>query len=185
MQRYGAFEIATAIGPLHTQPVPAQALDDVRVGLRGRVYSRAPKPDSLNVVPIPTPDPDADGRRPVGIEVDGQILRGFPTPSGRLEFYSSTLKAWGWPEYAVPGYIKSHVHADNLLAGEMPLIPNFRIPVQIHTRSANSKWLDELAHSNPLWIHPSDASRLGIRATGDLARVETRIGYFVVKAWIT
>ena len=185
MQRYGAFEVAKGIGPLHTEPVPAGELDDVRIGPRGRVYTRAPKPESLNVVPVPTPDPDADGRRPVGIEVDGQILRGFPTPSGRLEFYSSTLKAWGWPEHALPGYIKSHIHPDNLHAGEMPLIPNFRIPVQIHTRSANSKWLDELAHSNPLWIHPSDAARLGIGATGDLVRVETRIGYFVVKAWIT
>ena len=36
----------------------------------------------------------------------------------------------------------------------MPLIPTFRLPVQIHTRSANAKWLDEIAHSNPLWIHP-------------------------------
>jgi anaerobic selenocysteine-containing dehydrogenase len=185
MRRYGAFEIARGIGPLHAQPVPASELDDVRVSQGGRVYTRAPKPDSLNVAPVPTPDPDPEGRRPVGIEVDGQVLSGFPTPSGRLEFYSTTLKAWGWPEYAVPGYIKSHVHPDNLRAGEMPLIPNFRIPVQIHTRSANSKWLDEIAHSNPLWIHPSDAARLGIRATGDLVRVETRTGYFVVKAWVT
>jgi anaerobic selenocysteine-containing dehydrogenase len=185
MQRYGAFEIARGIGPLHAQPVPAGELADVHVASGGRVYSGAPKPESPNVVPVPTPDPDAEGRRPVGIEVDGQILRGFPTPSGRLEFYSSTLKAWGWPEYAVPGYIKSQVHPDNLRSGEMPLIPNFRIPVQIHTRSANAKWLDEIAHSNPLWIHPSDARRLGIRSTGDLVRVETRIGYFVVKAWVT
>jgi anaerobic selenocysteine-containing dehydrogenase len=185
MRRYGAFEIARGTGPVHAQPVPASELDDVRISSSGRAYTKAPRPDSLNVVPVPTPDPDADGRRPVGIEADGQMLRGFPTPSGRLEFYSTTLKAWGWPEYAVPGYIKSHVHPDNLSAGEMPLIPNFRIPVQIHTRSANSKWLDELAHSNPLWIHPSDAARLGIGATGDLVRVETRTGYFVVKAWIT
>jgi anaerobic selenocysteine-containing dehydrogenase len=185
MRRYGAFEIARGIGPLHAQPVPDAELDDVRVSPGGRVYTKAPKPDSLNVVPVPTPDPDADGRRPVGIDVDGRVLRGFPTPSGRLEFYSSTLKAWGWPEYALPGYIRSHVHPDNLEPGEMPLIPNFRIPVQIHTRSANSKWLDEIAHSNPVWIHPSDAARLGIGATGDLVRVETRTGYFVAKAWIT
>src|SRR5204863_4374639 len=68
--------------------------------------------------------------------------------------------------------------------GEMPLIPTFRLPVQIHTRSANAKWLDEIAHTNPLWIHPSDAKRFGVR-TGDLVRVETRIGHFVVKAWVT
>ena len=39
------------------------------------------------------------------------------------------------------------------------LISTFRLPVQIHTRSANAKWLDEIAHTNPLWIHPDDAAR--------------------------
>ena len=66
----------------------------------------------------------------------------------------------------------------------MPLIPTFRLPVQIHTRSANSKWLDEIAHTNPLWIHPIDAKRIGV-GNGELIRVETRIGHFIVKAWVT
>jgi anaerobic selenocysteine-containing dehydrogenase len=66
----------------------------------------------------------------------------------------------------------------------MVLIPTFRLPVQIHTRSANAKWLDEIAHTNPLWIHSTDAARIGVH-TGDLVRVETEIGYFVVKAWVT
>jgi hypothetical protein len=57
--------------------------------------------------------------------------------------------------------------------------------VQIHTRSANSKWLNEIAHTNPLWVHPEDAARLGGIRTGELVRVETGIGYFVVKAWVT
>ena len=67
----------------------------------------------------------------------------------------------------------------------MVLLSTFRLPTQIHTRSANAKWLDELAHTNPVWIHPGDAGRLGIARTGDLVRVETDIGYFVAKAWIT
>jgi anaerobic selenocysteine-containing dehydrogenase len=67
----------------------------------------------------------------------------------------------------------------------MPMIMTFRVPVQIHTRSANAKWLDEIAHTNPLWIHPQDAARVGIAETGSLVRVETEIGYFVLKAWIT
>ena len=75
------------------------------------------------------------------MELDGAVLRGFPTPSGRLEFYSSTLAGWGWPEMAVPGYTRSQVHPESLQPGEMPLIPTFRLPVQIHTRSANAKWL--------------------------------------------
>ena len=65
------------------------------------------------------------------------------------------------------------------------LLSTFRLPTQIHTRSANAKWLDELAHTNPVWIHPRDAGRLGVARTGDLVRVETDIGHFVAKAWLT
>ena len=43
---------------------------------------------------------------------------------------------------------------------EMPLISTFRLPVQIHTRSANAKWLYEISHKNPVWIHPEDARRI-------------------------
>ena len=52
---------------------------------------------------------DARGR-PVGVRVGDRLLRGFDTPSRKLEFYSPTLAAWGWPEYALPTYIRSHVH---------------------------------------------------------------------------
>jgi anaerobic selenocysteine-containing dehydrogenase len=118
------------------------------------------------------------------VTVDGDVVRGFPTPSGRLELWSRTLAEWGWPEYALPAYIESHVHPARLPAGHMVLVPTFRLPIQIHTRSANAKWLDEIAHTNPLWIHTRDAARLAL-ATGDLVRVETEIGHFVVKAWVT
>jgi anaerobic selenocysteine-containing dehydrogenase len=184
MRRNGAYEVKRGVGAVHEEEVPAAELADVKVDGRGRAYARSPKPDLANIIPVPTPDGDAEGRRAVGLEVDGVLRRGFPTPSGRLEFYSSTLVKWGWPEMAIPGYIRSHVHRENLQPGEMPLIPTFRLPVQIHTRSANAKWLDEIAHTNPLWIHPIDAGRLGV-ANGELVRVETRIGYFVVKAWVT
>ncbi len=184
MRRYGAYEIKSGIGPLFAEEVPESELVDVAKDGFGRVYAASPKPESHNVAPLPMPDPDAQGRRPVGIDVDGRVLRGFPTPSGKLEFYSPTLKAWGYPEAAIPTYIKSHVHPENLEAGEVPLIPTFRLPIQIHTRSGNSKWLSEIAHSNPLWIHTSHAAEVGVE-NGDLVRVSTRIGYFVVKAWVT
>jgi anaerobic selenocysteine-containing dehydrogenase len=184
MRRYGAFEVARKIGAVHEQEVPRDDLQDVAEDELGRVFTRVPRPDLPNVVPLPTPEPDAEGRRPVGVRVDGKILRGFPTPSGRLEFYSGTLAAWGWREYAIPTYIRSHIHPDALAPGEMPLISTFRLPVHIHTRSANAKWLDEIAHTNPLWLHPRDAGRLGV-GTGDLVRVQTAIGHFVVKAWVT
>ncbi len=185
MRKYGAFEVARKIGAIHETPVPPGELQDVSVSPQGRVFTRAPAPESVNVVPLPQPEEDGEGRRPVGVRIAGEIVRGFPTPSGKLEFYSRTLAEWGWPEHAIPGYIKSHVHPANLQAGQMVLNPIFRLPTQVHTRSANAKWLDELAHVNPLWIHPLDAARLGGIGTGDLVRVTTAIGYFVVKAWVT
>jgi len=116
--------------------------------------------------------------------MDDSVRRGFPTPSGRLEFFSTTMEAWGWPELALPGYIKSHIHRQNLASDQMVLLPTFRVPIQIHTRSGNAKWLDEIAHTNPLWIHPRDAAPHGV-ITGDLMRVETDLGHFVLKAWVT
>ena len=66
----------------------------------------------------------------------------------------------------------------------MLLLPNFRLPTLIHTRSANAKWLYEISHKNPVWLNTSDAQRLGV-GTGDLIKVETEIGYFVDKVWVT
>jgi anaerobic selenocysteine-containing dehydrogenase len=185
MRRYGAYEITRGQGAIFDQVIAEEELRDVAVTPYARVYSAAPVVESDNIVPTGSPAPDDEGRRAIGVMIDGVVRRGFPTPSGRLEFWSSTLANWGWPEHALPGYIRSHVHPSVLDADQMVLLSTFRLPTQIHTRSANSKWLDELSHTNPVWIHPSDASRLGVGATGDLVRVETEIGYFVAKAWIT
>ena len=122
----------------------------------------------------------------VGVEIDGIVRTGFPTPSRKLELYSATLRDWGWPEHALPMFIRSHVHWEDLDldGGERILLPTFRIPTLVHTRSANSKWLNEISHRHPLWIHPSDAERLGIDL-GGLARIVTGIGYFVIATWRT
>ena len=113
---------------------------------------------------------------------------GFATPSGKLEFFSPTLHEWGWSdkEHVIPWSLPSHVDPSEIDrdAGEMILLPTFRLPNLIHTRSANCKWLYEISHANPVWMHPSDATRVGV-ATGDLIRVETRIGWFVDKVWVT
>jgi anaerobic selenocysteine-containing dehydrogenase len=184
MRRYGAFEVRKKTGALYEEVVPQEELEDIRIDSFSRVYTRAPKPQSPNIVPVSSPDPDAEGRRLVGIKVDDEIRRGFPTPSGRLEFYSRTLADWGWHDESIPVYIKSHVHPENLAEDQTVLISTFRLAVQIHTRSANAKWLDEIAHTNPLWIHPLHAAQIGVR-TGELVRVETEIGYFVLRAWVT
>jgi anaerobic selenocysteine-containing dehydrogenase len=128
-----------------------------------------------------------DGKA-VAVMVDGVARKGFETPSRKLEFFSPTLRDWGWTEreYVLPWPLKSHVHPDNIdrTNGEMLLLPNFRLPTLIHTRSANAKWLYEISHANPVWMHPEDATRLGVDS-GQLVRVETEIGWFVDKVYVT
>jgi anaerobic selenocysteine-containing dehydrogenase len=133
--------------------------------------------------------PDGSIRRgadTIGVVAQGAARTGFTTPSRRLELWSATMADWGWKEYALPAYIESHVHRKHMdvSKGEYPLVPTFRLPTLIHTRSGNSKWLYELSNTNPVWIHPEDAGRIGV-ATGDLVRVATRIGHFVNKVWVT
>ncbi len=169
MRKYGAFEVQHRIHRLNEKPLEAHQLEGARVDVLDRVVT------------------EKEGRViPIGAAIDGRPVAGFATPSRRLEFYSPTMKAWGWPEYAIPSYIRSHVHWAGIdrSQGEFVLLPNFRIPTMIHTRSANAKWLAEISHTNPLWIHTEDARQLGFK-TGDLVRVVTEIGYFVIRVWVT
>ncbi len=124
--------------------------------------------------------------KPVGLSINGKAFAGFNTPSRRLEIYSDTMNQWNWADQSLPGYIKSHVHRDGIdhAKSEYVLVPTFRLPTLIHTRSANAKWLYELSNANPVWICPDDAARIGVETT-DLIRVTTRIGYFVNKVWVT
>ncbi len=187
MRKFGSFELPVNAYARHEDEVGGAEMGAAAVDpATQRVFTSNPPPPSSNIAPMPVPPRDAQGRRPVGVMVDGVARRGFPTPSGKLEFYSSTLASWGWPELAIPTTIQSHVAPEALdaAAGDMVLVPTFRLPVLVHTRSGNAKWLNEIAHANPLWIHTSDAGRLGIDL-GDLLRVATEIGHFVVRAWVT
>ncbi len=82
--------------------------------------------------------------------------------------------------------IEGQAYADNidLSKGEMLLLPTFPLTTLIHSRSGNAKWLYEISHKNPVWLHTQDAERMGV-ATGDLVRLATTIGYFVDRVWIT
>ncbi len=169
MRKYGAFEIPRDVYNLQDKPLSPDQLAGSCVDGLGRVVA---EPKGKVTV--------------IGTVVDGQAVVGFPTPSRKLEFFSKTMQEWGWGEYALPHYIRSHVHWKNLdrEKGEFVLIPTFRLPTLIHTRSGNSKWLSELSHSNPLWIHTADAGRLGF-STGDLVKVVTEVGFFVTRVWVT
>ncbi|MCG8606033.1 formate dehydrogenase, partial [bacterium] len=166
MRKYGAFEVEKTSYKKHLTPLTDEQLKGTKVNKQTSSITK-------------------DGKT-VGVKVNDYAYIGFPTPSRKQEFYSQTLVDWGWPEYKVPTYIKSHVHQDtiNYEAGEFPLIPTFRLPTLIHSRSGNAKWLAEISNRNPIWMHTSDAQRLDLN-NGALVRVNTDIGYFVDKVWIT
>ncbi|UHQ96277.1 molybdopterin-dependent oxidoreductase [Natrinema halophilum] len=180
MKHHGAFEASTNDYEIHEEPLDESVLeeDDVWVDDYGTIR-RGEEPEYYSEV---------DGSDVLGVMVDGEPKRGFPTPTGKQQFYSKTMEEWGWDDdkYTLPHYIKSHVHPEEIdyHEDEMVFVPTFRLPTQIHSRSSNSKYLEEISHNNPVWIHTKDAARLGVE-TGDLVRVETDIGYFVNEAWVT
>ncbi|MBN2705798.1 MAG: molybdopterin-dependent oxidoreductase [Deltaproteobacteria bacterium] len=55
---------------------------------------------------------------------------------------------------------------------------------ELDNLTANSKYLSELRHDNPLWIHPRRAFSLGI-SEGDLVQVKTEAGTLEVRAWLS
>ena len=166
MRRHGAYAVKTNVYDQHEAGLTEAELEAARVD---------PKQGKI-----------LKGEQIIGVMIDGKPTRGFNTPSRKLEFFSKTMADWKWPEQALPGYIRSHVNWRDLdqASGDRMLVPTFRLPTLIHTRSGNAKWLYEISHTNPLWINPKDAEQLGLK-NGDLARVNTEIGYFVIRAWTT
>lgn len=166
MKKYGAFEVEKSSYNKHLMALSNEQLNGSDTDASTGVISK-----------------DGD---PIGVMIDGNAVTGFPTPSRKQEFYSQTMVDWKWGEHCTPTYIKSHIHEETMdrAAGDFPLVPTFRLPVLIHSRSANAKWLTEIANRNPIWMHTSDAAKFGI-VSGDLLRINTEIGHFVDKVWVT
>ena len=144
-----------------------------------------------------------DHKEPVAIEVDGKMMEGFSTLDKKLDFFSEWMAdEWKWPEYAIPFYprneeekkamphIVSHVnHMHMSEENSYALNTVFRLPYNIHTRSANSKHLMEISQNHdPIWISTKDAARQGFKR-GDAIRVRIvdslsglESGYFIAMA---
>jgi anaerobic selenocysteine-containing dehydrogenase len=194
MRDRSAFEVPTDPFEPYERDIDASAIDGCvkddegvyrKPGTAGSWSGNLEDLSDISLAPLGDSSP--------AVDIDGEAKEGFPTPSKKLELFSTTLAEWGWPEYATPKWIPSHVHwedmdmqpaADGTGGNERILLPTFRIPTLIHTRSANSKWLNEISHRHPLWIHPEDAEKLNIEENG-LVRISTRIGHFVISAWRT
>lgn len=166
MKKYGAFEVEPHTYKKNETVISEEKLQGADFDEKTGIYSK-------------------DGKN-LAIMVDGKPREGFPTPTMKNELFSQTMVDWGWPEHATPGYIKSHIHEEKLdkKEGEYVLVPTFRLPTLIHSRSGGSKWLNEISNRNPIWMHPEDADKWGFK-TGDLVKMNTDIGFFIDKVWVT
>jgi anaerobic selenocysteine-containing dehydrogenase len=120
----------------------------------------------------------------VGQEIGGKVYKGFKpdklNKSGYFEVYSELLEMKNFP--ALPTYVAIPEH-EKMGSGEL-ILTTYKVAVQIHSRSANCKWLTEAYHDNPAWINPISAKRLGIK-DGNKIKVKSEIGQITTTAKVT
>lgn len=118
---------------------------------------------------------DRGGKR-IGTVISGKPVRGFFTPSGKIEFHNADFAkkkdAIGRPVDALAIYRPRDWQPD----AQYPLyLINWKEANHTHTRTQNNAWLLEIKPSNPLVIARITAARLGIR-DGDEVWVESKYG---------
>jgi anaerobic selenocysteine-containing dehydrogenase len=120
----------------------------------------------------------------VGQEIDGKVYAGFKpdkvNKSGYFELYSELLKIKKFKPlpsyYPIPEYEK--MEADELI------LTSYKVPVHIHSRSTNCKWLTEIYHDNPAKINSVTAKSLGIKS-GDKIKITSKINEIITTANVT
>jgi anaerobic selenocysteine-containing dehydrogenase len=116
----------------------------------------------------------------IGIKRNGRNYAGFPTGNRLIN-----VRVDEWAQYGfnpMPTFKRIPWH-ETMKEDEM-ILTTFKLNVHKQSRTAAVKWLAEIAHSNPAWINAQTAKRLGVK-TGDLVRVESKVGHLVTKAYVT
>jgi anaerobic selenocysteine-containing dehydrogenase len=120
----------------------------------------------------------------VGQKVEGKVYAGFKpdavNKSGYFELYSDLLKIKKFPP--LPTYMPIPEHEK--MGPDELILTTYKLPVQIHSRSANCKWLTEIAHENPAKINTETARKLGI-GDGDKIKVRSSVGEITTTANVT
>lgn len=118
-------------------------------------------------------DPGTGKAEVIGILVDGVVRRGFLTPSRKVEAHSAFVvekgRAVAREINPLPFYeaIPDHVRA---LDDDQLIMVSYKFNVHNAHRTGQSRWLQEIAHTNPAWINRTTAARLGL-AHGDRIEV--------------
>jgi anaerobic selenocysteine-containing dehydrogenase len=103
--------------------------------------------------------------------------RGFSTPTGKVELYSTVLEKWGYdplPKYTE--VFESPVSKPELLE-KYPYILNagLRTPTFFHSANRMIPWLREIRPDPIVEIHPDTADRIGV-SEGDWVYIESPRG---------
>ena len=120
----------------------------------------------------------------VGQEIGGKAYAGFKpdklNKSGYFEVYSELLEIKKFP--ALPTYVP--IPEQEKMGSKDLILTTYKVPVQIHSRSANCKWLTEIYHDNPAMINTKTAKQLGIK-NGDKIKVKSEAGEITTTANVT
>ncbi len=125
----------------------------------------------------------------IGIMLRGKPVLGFKTPSRKLEVHSEFVakvarnedvsdlialanskgknrpashKPYNYELSSWPTYMAIEEHQD--LDDDQLVMTSFKWNVHNHGRTANLKWLAEIVHSNPAWIHPDTAKKFKLKS---------------------
>jgi anaerobic selenocysteine-containing dehydrogenase len=115
---------------------------------------------------------------------DGAV-RGFATPSKKVEIYSHVFAAHGYP--AMPEYVEPALSPISRpeIAAEYPLVlTNAKITTFVHSQQRALKSLRKAAPHPSADVHPETAARYGIEDK-QWMRIETPNGAVKVKARVT
>jgi len=111
--------------------------------------------------------------------------QGFPTPSGKVELYSSQLKEWGFDPLPVYYEPPETPHSTPELTKEYPLVlTNWK---HVCYRHSSGRQIASLRGSHPepiTYINPQTAAELGI-ADGDWMYIETKRGRIKQRATLS
>ncbi|MHC4842568.1 MAG: molybdopterin-dependent oxidoreductase [Planctomycetota bacterium] len=120
----------------------------------------------------------------VGQEIGGKVYAGFKpdklNKSGYFELYSELLEMKAIAP--LPSYVPIPEH-ENMGSGDL-ILTTYKVPVHIHSRSSNCKWLSEIYHDNPAMINTMTAKQLGIKH-GDKIKVKSEAGEITTTANVT
>jgi anaerobic selenocysteine-containing dehydrogenase len=116
----------------------------------------------------------------IGVQRNGKNYVGFPTGNRLIN-----VRVDEWAKYGfnpMPTFKRIPWH--ETMKDDELIMTTYKFNVHVQSRTASVKWLAEIAHNNPMWINTETAKKIGVK-TGDLVRVESKVGYLVTKAYVT